>query len=283
MTNRLKSIFIIILNLAAVGNGVYALVRLLTHGFNLAWLGVAIAAWTVGGYTLNLYRYRTPRTSQHLTITSLVVIFGAILVLVGAPSDKDAGWRAIVYSALMLVLWLLYVSWYSRLDRVHNELLIVGKKLPVFSVQDEEGNKIKSDSFGGQPALFMFYRGNWCPLCMAQLREAAAAYRELAARGVQVILISPQPAGHTRRLAQKFDVPFRFLVDVGNQAARQLNLAHKNGIPAGYELLGYDRETVYPTVIITDASGKIIFADLTDNYRLRPEPQTFLRAIDELL
>jgi hypothetical protein len=31
-----------------------------------------------------------------------------------------------------------------------------------------------------------------------------------------------------------------------------------------------------PTIIMTNASGKIIFADLTDNYRIRPEPETFL-------
>jgi hypothetical protein len=37
-----------------------------------------------------------------------------------------------------------------------------------------------------------------------------------------------------------------------------------------------------PTVIITDEQGKIIFADLTDNYRVRPEPETFLRVLDEL-
>jgi peroxiredoxin len=115
---------------------------------------------------------------------------------------------------------------------------------------------------------------------MAQIREAAATYRELAARGVQVFLISPQPASHTRRLAGKFDVPFHFLTDIGNQAARQLGIAQKDGIPTGYALLGYESETVFPTVIITDASGKIIFADLTDSYRYRPDPQTFLRALD---
>ena len=37
-----------------------------------------------------------------------------------------------------------------------------------------------------------------------------------------------------------------------------------------------DSDTVMPTVIMTDASGTIIFADLTDNYRVRPEPDVFL-------
>lgn len=49
----------------------------------------------------------------------------------------------------------------------------------------------------------------------------------------------------------------------------------------GMEVLGYDSDTVMPTVIMTDATGKILFADLTDNYRLRPEPETFLKVFSQ--
>ena len=31
-----------------------------------------------------------------------------------------------------------------------------------------------------------------------------------------------------------------------------------------------------PTVIITEAGGRILWVDETDNYRVRPEPQTYL-------
>ena len=279
--NKLKSVFIIAINIAAASNMVYALSQLFSDGFSLAWLGVAIAALSVGGYFANLYLYRTPRTSPRLTSISLIVAGGAALAISGALMGAANGWRAVIYSLLMLALWLIYDFWYSRLGRADNNLLVVGETLPSFALQDANGNEVHSDSFRGQPALFMFYRGNWCPLCMAQIREVAGLYRELAERGVQTALISPQPHEHTRRLAQKFDVPFRFLVDVGNQVARQLHIVHENGIPAGFGLMGYAAETVYPTVIMTDASGKIILADLTDNYRLRPEPQTFLQLIDE--
>jgi hypothetical protein len=35
-----------------------------------------------------------------------------------------------------------------------------------------------------------------------------------------------------------------------------------------------------PTVVVTDAGGRILFADQTDNYRVRPEPSTFLAVLD---
>jgi len=49
----------------------------------------------------------------------------------------------------------------------------------------------------------------------------------------------------------------------------------------GLQALGYDSDTVMPTVVMTNSAGKIIFADLTDNYRVRPEPEDFLRVFDE--
>ena len=71
------------------------------------------------------------------------------------------------------------------------------------------------------------------------------------------------------------------MVDANNQVAQQLGIFAKNGLPLGLQVFGYENDTVLPTVLITDATGKIIFADLTDNYRMRPEPATFLAILDE--
>ncbi len=47
----------------------------------------------------------------------------------------------------------------------------------------------------------------------------------------------------------------------------------------GMQALGYDSETVLPTVVITEAGGRILWADETDNYRVRPEPDLFLTVL----
>ena len=48
-------------------------------------------------------------------------------------------------------------------------------------------------------------------------------------------------------------------------------------------MLGYDSETVLPTIIITNTNtkGHILWAHETDNYRIRPEPDTFLKVLRE--
>lgn len=97
---------------------------------------------------------------------------------------------------------------------------------------------------------------------------------------MRVALLSPQPAGHTRRLAGRFDVPFEFLVDRDSRAAKALGIDHPGGLPLGMQALGYEEDTVSPTVIVTDENGTILLADETDNYRVRPEPATFLRVLD---
>ena len=115
---------------------------------------------------------------------------------------------------------------------------------------------------------------------MAQIQEVVNQYKELEKRNTTMVLISSQPHKFTENLAKKHKVPFHFLVDSDNIVAKQLGILHKNGLPAGFQVFGYDADVILPTVLITDKNNKIIFADLTDNYRVRPEPETFIKVID---
>jgi len=69
--------------------------------------------------------------------------------------------------------------------------------------------------------------------------------------------------------------------DADLKAAKKTKIVSQAGTPLGFGLLGYDSETVLPTGILTDATGKVIFADLTDNYRVRPEPDTFIQIFNQ--
>lgn len=69
------------------------------------------------------------------------------------------------------------------------------------------------------------------------------------------------------------------MTDEGNIAARALGIDNPDGLPMGMQMLGYDSETVLPTVIITDKNGQILWTHETDNYRVRPEPEVFLAVL----
>jgi len=75
-------------------------------------------------------------------------------------------------------------------------------------------------------------------------------------------------------------VPFKFLVDKDLKAAQAFGIKVDGGTPTGLEALGYDSDTVRPTILITNGKGKLIYSDMTDNYRVRPEPEEFIKVFE---
>lgn len=249
------------------------LVRELVRGAGLGAVGALVAIVPLVAFMFSLVLFKRARTARNQYVILGMAVAGTVLSFLGFESP--ASWFALF---LGLIPSFAYVFWYSILDRPASALLALGARLPELALVDVEGQPVRPTE--GKHALYMFVRGNWCPLCMAQVKEIAEQYRELEARGVEVFLISRQPEANTRALATRFDVPIRFCVDEDGRLARQLGIEHVGGTPFLMDALGYDADSVLPTVLITDPSGTIIFADLTDNYRVRPEPSTFLAALD---
>lgn len=261
------------LNMAFTGVAVW---MILQGGSLFGWMGVILSSVPVMVVLGRLMITQSvARTSSHFPVLNAI---GAVGVGLAGWSwfRQDVGILAAVLALFGWIGFLLYAYWYSRLGRNPSEKLKIGSRLPKFTIKDVNSETINSDDLFSKPAILMFYRGNWCPLCMAQIKELASRYRDLEALGVRVALISPQPHNNTVELAKKFDVNFDFLTDEGNEAARILGIESENGIPLGMQILGYDSETVLPTVIITDGGGRVIWTHETDNYRIRPEPDVFL-------
>jgi len=280
MENKLKSIFVMLFINSAAVLMLFYIYLLINQGFNYIYLGIFIESLTISFlFAKAMTLHNTARTTPNMWLRSFIILTGLIVVLYGfynAPLNK----LHIIPALALSVGWFLYVFWYSRFGKRSSDILKVGTQLPEFELEDSAKNKVKATSFKGSPVIFMFYRGNWCPICMAQIKELVQQYKALEERGAKVVLVSPQPHHFTKGLAKKFNVNFNFLVDVKNGVAKQLGIFHKNGLPAGMQVLGYDTDTVMPTLIITDKKGTILFADLTDNYRVRPEPEVFLQILD---
>ncbi|MBA55677.1 MAG: hypothetical protein CMK89_14575 [Pseudomonadales bacterium] len=270
--NRLKSLFIS-LYLTLLSVGIIRAIWLLENQQAWSWVIIALApglaffAWV---FTFNVAR--TGYVSLIMWVGPLLALSGMLVTSVSLPEI----WFWVLGVGLLGAT--LYIRWYSVFEARDSEMLRKGNALPDLPLQNEQGELVDIHQFKG-PLLLLFYRGNWCPLCMAQIREVAAEYSELAKKGVSLLMISPQSHSNTASLAQKFDVPMTFLVDKDLKAAKLLGIAALGGLPTGLEALGYDSDTVMPTVIITDADHRIIYADQTDNYRVRPEPATFLQVL----
>lgn len=276
--NALKSFYVTAYMVATMSVTVFAVQMLLATQDYLTWGGVLLvyAPFVVVISWLMIFR-NVPRTSARLPVLIVMGLVGVIASVRGYSLGGSG--TAPVLAVLGFLGFLVYDYWYSSFRHRHSRALEVGRPLPAFELTDTQGNTVASASLTDKPSVWIFYRGNWCPLCMAQIREIADEYKRLEELGVRVALISPQPHRYTKSLARKFDVAFDFLTDEGNRAANELGIAHRNGLPAGMQALGYASDTVLPTVIITARGGEILWVHETDNYRVRPEPQTYLNVL----
>ena len=273
---KLKSFFIFPAAIISVLLLIWALIEAVAGGPDrTAWLGAAISALPLPFLMLRLLIKPVERTSENLPLLLMLAALGVMVAAWEQFMEGVTGWTPLSVALVNAAIMLLYIFWYSRFGRIESMQLAVGSKLPDFSLRNPEGAAVGSDDLLGSPAVLLFYRGNWCPLCMAQIREIAGRYQELNDMGIKVALISPQSDVHTKHLAGTHDVPFHFLVDAENKFAESLGIAIDNGVPFGVQG-GYDPHTVMPTMVVTNANGTIVFSDQTDNYRVRPEPDMFL-------
>jgi len=274
--NLFKSVFISAFVSWLVLVSLYAFIQL-TRGMEplISWFGLALTAIAPLAFFIKAFLFKSPRTPRHPVEYSILSGLGLALCMAMSFRFEQSAGLIHLWSGITLVGWLVYLRWYSVLLRSNTDILKVGSPLPHFQLETLDGHTVSSESFKAKPHLLLFYRGNWCPFCTAQIEELASVYRRLEESGVNVVLISPQSIVKNQSLAARFDIPMVFLRDRGNSAAKQLGIVHEWGTPMGLQLLGYDSDTVLPTIILIDSKGQITFSDQTDNYRVRPDPTTF--------
>ena len=278
--NLLKSIYISTFVTWLAVMSVFAFIQI-ARGAEpvLSWVGLALSAFAPLTFFIKAFLIKSPRTPRHPVGYSALSGLGLAMTVVISSRYEQAAGLIHIWAGITVLAWLVYLRWYSVFRSRDAQLLKVGAQLPEFPLESLDGTSVSSKSFMSKPHLLLFYRGNWCPFCTAQIEELAAAYQQLERLGLAIVLISPQPAQKNQQLADRFQVPMVFMTDPGGKAAKQLGILHEWGTPMGLQVLGYESDSVLPTMVITDAGGRIVFSDQTDNYRVRPE----LADIEELL
>jgi peroxiredoxin len=169
--------------------------------------------------------------------------------------------------------------------------LRVGQPAPNFTLPDATGQPQTLASLLEQgPVVLTFYRGNWCPYCNVQLRAYQQVLPELASHGATLVAISPQTPDFTALTASEKALAFPVLSDVGNQVARQYGLAYGVGTEVantlrsvGIDLAAHngttDDELPLTATFVIDTDGVIAWAEVTANFKDRPDPAVILAAL----
>jgi peroxiredoxin len=219
------------------------------------------------------------RTSARLPGVQLVAAIGLALAAYPVLSASGRSYLplGLALAGYLVMQW--YVWVYSSYGRKTSDAIALGQSLPDVSFETLDGGAISTSDLTGSKTLIIFFRGNWCPLCKAQLKEVLDHASQLTAASVKVKFVSNQRAELSRELAEELALPdhMELLVDTDLKAATALSIVDAGGTPPG--MRGYPVDTVMATVIVLDEQGRVIFGDETDNYRVRPHPDTFMSVL----
>ena len=167
---------------------------------------------------------------------------------------------------------------------IEQQILPVGSLAPEFALPDANGRIVRSaDLLALAPLIVTFFRGRWCPYCMAELAAWRDLYPELRRRGALLVAISPQTVHQNSLLLQQHPLPFPVLSDSECAIAERFRVAYT--VPE-YHRQHYRRILVnipfmngdsswrlpLPATFLLQRDGRIAFAQAYADFRVRPEP-----------
>ncbi len=169
-----------------------------------------------------------------------------------------------------------------------------GDVAPAFTLPNVRGETVAlRDLLGEGPVVLSFYRGGWCPYCNLELRALQQALQQIETLGARLVAVSPEVPDQSLSTAEKAELTFEVLSDVGNAVARDFGLVfalaedlrpvyHSWGldIPAHN---GDDRyETPIPATYVIAADGTIVQSFVDADYTKRMEPSDVVAALEAL-
>lgn len=169
--------------------------------------------------------------------------------------------------------------------------LKVGDSIPEVTVRDEASKEVALRQLAAEkPTVLIFYRGGWCPFCTRHLQSLATIQDELAKAGTQVVAISMDSLAKLKTTPDRDKLPYRLLSDSQAKAAKAFGIAFTvdGETIKTYKNYGIDLEVAsgekhhmlpHPAVYIVDKTGRVRFAHVNTDYKVRLDPAKVLEAL----
>jgi peroxiredoxin len=175
--------------------------------------------------------------------------------------------------------------------RSADNILQVGAHAPDFELADSNGMLVRSaDLLTLGPLVVSFFRGRWCPYCVATVEAWQRFLPELKTRHVNLIAISPQTVKQNNLMADQHKISFPLLSDSGNKVAKQFGVAYQlpsdlqelnRRIFINLEFINGDKawELPMPAMFVIAPDSQILFAEAHADYTQRTDPRRLLRLL----
>lgn len=130
--------------------------------------------------------------------------------------------------------------------------LSAGTLAPDFSLSDQDGNPVRLSDLRGKKVLIYFYPKAMTPGCTTQACGLRDVNSELAAQGVVVLGISPDPAKRLKKFEERDSLNFRLLADEDHAVADAF------GVWGPKKFMGKEYDGIHRLSFLIDEEGKVV-------------------------
>jgi len=130
-------------------------------------------------------------------------------------------------------------------------MLKEGDKAPSIHLQTDTGAEFDLETYRGRKLVAYFYPRADTPGCTVEAQEFNDAYKKIAAKGAEVVGISPDTPKAQTKFKEKFGLDFTLLCDVEKETADAYGVLKEKNM-YGKKVMGVER-----TTFLIDEAGNI--------------------------
>ncbi len=171
--------------------------------------------------------------------------------------------------------------------------LAKGSKAPKVTLNFDGKKVALADIYKNQPIVLFFYRGFWCPYCNKHLSKFAERAKELEAKGVKLIAVTPETQEGVEKTKEKTGANFLIVSDTDGSILKAFDVDYK--VTDGYVSKVNEKlkvsiaenngssvaELPVPATYIIDKEGTIVYSHFNPDYKNRASIDDILAHLPE--
>ena len=173
--------------------------------------------------------------------------------------------------------------------------LKTGQIAPGFSAKDSNDQYFNlSEELKKGPAVLIFYRGQWCPVCNRHLSEIQENLEKIMEKGAHVVAVSPEKPEYLMKTAEKTGAGFSLLYDEGYKIADAYDVTF---LPDGITrtmyntMLGANLKDAHsddsqrlpiPATYVINTDGEIAWRHFNPDYKKRSTVEDIVEALSAI-